>query len=473
MKSMKKALSVSLALIMAFSVLTLACVNAAAYEQDSGSHYLLPTGDSAETAAKFALGETVYGALSGSEHRFYQVSNSPVRDLTLTVNTDQAIKVTVSTKDGAVFTVNEANVSTYTADVAAATVITLSNAPTGDYVIQIDGAGSDAEFSLRVWCENLPELKCNINQKTLDFSFSYSYYNGEPLCISDLTVNDLNYFWEVLDDSTTTDVDERRFVTVDGNGLVRVVPPSPGNYFTTELHVIVRAVFYYSTDSAPAEPCLYKSCTVILPPPNIYLDPYVTELTLRTNQTVTIKATTNVKNATLVWESSDPSIVSVSQQGEIHTYSKLGYATLTVDMRYNGEYTRVRREINVRIGNPPPPVFGSIQFEKKSVSVRPGWLDVNPKCTITYFDGTTAKPDGNNIVFVSANPNIATVNSKGVITGVSQGETTVTAMSPDGTLSADCTVKVDKPLPDWFILIVAPLKAILQIGEFIRDLIKS
>ncbi len=470
MKSMKKALSVVLALIMAFSVLTLAGVNAAAYEQDSGSHYLLPAGDSAETAAKFALGETVYGALSGSEHRFYQVSNSPVRDLTLTVNTDQAIKVTVSTKDGAVFTVNETNVSTYTADVAAATVITLPNAPTGDYVIQIDGAGSDAEFSLRVWCENLPELKCKINQKTLDFSFSYSYYNGEPLFISDLTVNDLNYFWEVLDDSTTTDVDERRFVTVDENGLVSVVPPSPGNYFTTELHVIVRAVFYYSTDSAPAEPCLYKSCTVILPPLNIYLEPYVTELTLHANQTVTVKATTNVKNATLVWQSSDPSIVSVNNQGVIRSYEKAGTATLTVSIKYNGEVLRIRREIKVNVDPYKPPYPVSVQFEKKSVSVRNDLFDIDPKCTVTYSDGTVKTPNGKNIIFISADESVATVSNKGVIHPVGNGETTVTAITPDGSLQDVCIVKVVgiRPLPP-----PNPIQIILKLIIIVRDYIRQ
>ena len=64
MKKIQKLLSIVLALILALSVLTLAGVNAAAYEQDSGSHYLLPTGETLATAARFALFATQIGNIA-------------------------------------------------------------------------------------------------------------------------------------------------------------------------------------------------------------------------------------------------------------------------------------------------------------------------------------------------------------------------------------------------------------------------
>ncbi len=46
------------------------------------------------------------------------------------------------------------------------------------------------------------------------------------------------------------------------------------------------------------------------------------------------------------------------------------------------------------------------------------------------------------VTFTSANPRIAKVDSKGVVTGVKVGETTITAKSKDGKLSASCAVEV-------------------------------
>ena len=459
---MRRALSVLLALILAFSVVTLAGVNAAAYEQDSQHHYLLPAGSNQATATLFALGETVFG--SGAGARFYQFHNTAVRDVTLNVCAKKPIMFTVFTKSGATFTVDEAAVNSYRANLAAneCKSITLSSAPADTYYVQISSEEA-AEYSVSAFCAGLPDkLTASINNSELEM---VSCETAE-LEISNVNIPDLNYYWEVVDDAATTDIDESEVCTVSEDGVVSVALPTSNLPFYRRLTCVVRAVFYYSADSAPTEPCWYKSCTVTLIPPNIPLDPYVAELTLHANQTVTVKATTNMKNATCVWMSSDPSIVSVTNDGVIQSYSKFGTATLTVSIKYNGEILPIRREIKVTVDTNTYPV--SVQFANKSVSVWEGRFDIDPTCTVTYSDGHTEKANWKNIVFISADESVATVDVRGVIHPVSQGETTVTAMTPDGYLQDVCTVKVIgfRPFPP-----PNPIQIIKELIIIVRDYI--
>ena len=471
MKNMKKALSLVLSLIMAFSVLALAAVNAGAYEQDSGKHYILPTGDSITNAAMFAVGETVYGSLLNSDHRFYKVVNNAVRDLEFTVRADKKIEFTVSTENGAEFTVGESKMHSYNTDIAAntAAVITLKGAPVGTYYVQIDGSGADdakTEFSFSAYAANLSALTLRINNKTAKM------VSGDTLVLqlSDMSVNYLNYFWESVDDPKTADIDESKIVTVNDDGIVSVAFPSSENKFTKTLNVTVRAVFYYSTAKTMTEP-VTKSCVITAEPANVLLDPYVTELKFGTNVTRTIKATTNVKNATIDWSSSDEEIATVSKQGTIHTGTKGGTATLTAAIKYNGSVLKVRREISV-IVDPNIKNASAVAFADKTVSIRQN-ESKELACTITYSDGSTSAANGENIVFTSSDEKIATVSKTGKVTAVATGEATITATTADGGFIDTCTVKVSDPLPNWLVVLIAPVKAAYQLIMLIYNWIKN
>ena len=52
------------------------------------------------------------------------------------------------------------------------------------------------------------------------------------------------------------------------------------------------------------------------------------------------------------------------------------------------------------------------------------------------------------VTFTSSDEAIATVNEMGQVTGVSQGEATITVTTADGSQSAACTVNVATPLPE-------------------------
>ncbi len=469
MKSMKKALAVVLSLIMALSVLALAGSTAAAFDKDKRNHYILPAGSTVPQAAVFALGETVYGAITDSAQNCYKFVNNTSRDVTFAVNTDKKISFTVKSE----ISTNQFKIGTtlhtsYTIDVPVNgnEIVKLLSVPVGTYIIQVNGTGSGGErteFSFTSYGTGLEsQFKCTINHKTFEMTSG----DVEAFRISDMNVNYLNYFWEVLDDSATTDIDETKLVTVNEDGVVSVGFPSTELPFNRNLTCVVRAVFYYSADGYLPEP-LTKSCTITLVPPNIFLDPYVTELKLHSNATTTIHATTNVKNGTIDWQSTDPSIASVSSQGVIHTYSKPGTVTLTASLKYNGEVLRVRREIKVTVDDVPYPI--AITFGAKSYSLRPGLFDKETNCFITYSDGSIQYADGKNIKFTSSNESVAIVNTKGKIQAVAPGDAVITATTTDGSnISATCPVKVGDNLPPIITLLVTPIKAIIQIIDLIR-----
>lgn len=80
-----------------------------------------------------------------------------------------------------------------------------------------------------------------------------------------------------------------------------------------------------------------------------------------------------------------------------------------------------------------------VQFEKSAITVPMGG-EVKPVCSVL-----PAKSDNKTLTFVSSDTSIATVSDDGTITGVSRGQTTVTATSFNGK-SGSITVVVTQPV---------------------------
>ncbi len=456
MKITRKALSLILSLIMTFGVLTVCFIGADAAELNSSKHYILPAGSTATQSAQFALGETVYGSLGGSSSRFYMFFNDTVRDITFGVVTDRAIT----------FTITSAKTTDSVNAVAATKSVTIANAPVGTYFIQIDGSGESGtttEYYFASSCSGLAALAVNINKKTAEL------VSGDTLALqlNDCTVNNLNFFWESIDNPLTT-IDESKVVSVNDDGLVTVALPSKDLSFT-KVDVTVRAVAYYSKDGTP-DNVVTKTCTVTAVPANIELKPYVTTLNYGVNVVRSFSATTNVKNATLVWKSSDPSVALVDNKGTITTVGN-GQALIEIRIKYNGVETGVSRKIVLNV-NSNIESAKSVAFADDTVSLRAG-EHKDATCTVTMCNGAARAADASNAVFKSADEKIATVSKTGRITGVAKGETIITVTTVDGDLIDTCVVKVSDPLPNWLTLIVAPIQAVVQLIQVIIGLIKG
>lgn len=160
------------------------------------------------------------------------------------------------------------------------------------------------------------------------------------------------------------------------------------------------------------------------------------ELSLSVGQSYQMEYTIGLEPAEatrpqLVWESSDPSVLSVDQNGLV-TALKTGKATLTL----SGGEASVSCAVTVTVP------AESLAFEQESYQVSMGKTLVLP---------LTALPEGANESYSweSSDTAIATVGADGTVTGVAPGTVTITVTGANAT--ASCTVTVTIP-PERIVL---------------------
>ena len=146
---------------------------------------------------------------------------------------------------------------------------------------------------------------------------------------------------------------------------------------------------------------------------------------------VTIKPS-ELASSKLTWTSSDSSIVSVDNDGNIKGVS-VGKATITVTSS-NGKKATCIVEVTTE----------TIPVEEIILSPSKLNMDVGDSSQISV----KVEPENateREIIWTSSDPSIATVNSKGVITGLKKGTVTITAKTKDGKVVATSTITVEVP----------------------------
>lgn len=134
----------------------------------------------------------------------------------------------------------------------------------------------------------------------------------------------------------------------------------------------------------------------------------------------------------LIWESSDVSVATVSNDGEVSALS-VGNSTITVTDTESGLSAKCIVTVTSR------PVTGITCSESVKMIVGESVLI---KATITPEDATNET-----IIWTSSDSSVATVDNEGNVYGVALGETEVTAKTEDGGFEAKCNVRVVE-LPD-------------------------
>jgi len=132
------------------------------------------------------------------------------------------------------------------------------------------------------------------------------------------------------------------------------------------------------------------------------------------NQSLKVTATvspTDATNKTVVWKSSNPKVATVDSKGTIKGISN-GSATITATAKDN---SKVSKTVAVKVSTK------TLKLDKTSLSVTKG-KTATLKATVSPFDSTDKT-----VGFKSSNKKIATVDSKGKVTGVATGTATITA----------------------------------------------
>lgn len=137
----------------------------------------------------------------------------------------------------------------------------------------------------------------------------------------------------------------------------------------------------------------------------------------------------NATNKVLAWESSDPDVATVAEDGTIRGVSE-GTTTITVRST-DGSDVSATYQLTVETVH----VTG-VTLDTDSVE-----LAVNGTCTLVA-DVQPANAGNKAMSWSSSDPNVATVSDSGVVTAVSAGEAVITVTTEDGTFTDTCTVTV-------------------------------
>lgn len=135
----------------------------------------------------------------------------------------------------------------------------------------------------------------------------------------------------------------------------------------------------------------------------------------------------NAENKQVVWESSDPKIVSVNSITGYITGVKEGSATITVKTLINDISTDCI--VNVSGKNI---LVSKIVLNEKRISLAVGYTH-----NLTY-QITPKNATENDLIFTSSDSSVATVNQSGVIQGLKEGNAIITVSSSNG-LAKDTT----------------------------------
>ncbi len=159
-----------------------------------------------------------------------------------------------------------------------------------------------------------------------------------------------------------------------------------------------------------------------------------TSLLLYVGQTHDFVATvlpSDASNKAVSWASSDPSVASVSESGELKAL-QVGESTVTVTT-LEGEFTAT---CEVMVLEPMVPVE-SVTIEPTSITLM---LRETKQLTATVYPEDATVKD---IEWSSSHPEVAEVTIDGQIVPVSVGQSVITATSSQGGKSATCVVTVD------------------------------
>lgn len=450
---MKKALSIIMALVIIISTFS---VMASAYTFGSyitDGKILLEPGSDIGKAPTFALGERVYGIVEENETACYRFT--PTTDeIKFAVKTSDMIDVTIfknGSSDKYTFSVNDSEIKNLKLDKGAIYFVQIKLATAvvdRDYGTMTADAVASAEYCFSTSYVGMPAAAAaNINFKEAVLGV------GESLLLelSKVTVPDLNIFWRVYDDPATL-MKETDVATVSDTGLVTI--NMNNNSFVTDTTIKVQAVWYYGE----GEDETTKTCTVKALAANISLDPYYDTNTRKlytgVGGFVNITAKTNLKDRGILWTSEDPSIATVTPDGKI-----TGVAVGKTIVKATIFGTSITRRIEVNVLEGHNSVIG-VKLSENEASVR-----VNEDFTLSHtltVVNPDIQPSNPRVAYISSNPEIATVDKTGKVVGVSQGEVTITVLTEDGNFKDTCKVKVKAAIPNWLMVVVAPLRIVIN-----------
>ena len=226
-----------------------------------------------------------------------------------------------------------------------------------------------------------------------------------------------------------------KIATVDSNGNVKAI--SLGT-------VVITAI---TTDGNYKAACSVTVSENVVNVTDISFSKSILELS--TNDVVSLTATITPVNATnkgIIWASSNDKVVKVLN-GKVTAVGE-GTAIITATTKDGGKTAT----INVTVKNVP--VMG-ITVSPTTLNMTIGDKSKQLTATITPINASNK-----GVTWKSSNNAIASVDSKGVVTAIGEGTTTITATTKDGGKIAVATINVSKPVEASSVSISGPTSVV-------------
>ncbi|MDY5641733.1 MAG: Ig-like domain-containing protein [Candidatus Faecousia sp.] len=274
----------------------------------------------------------------------------------------------------------------------------------GDAVITC--TASDDEF---IFAEAVVHVVLPVTGVTMDTPNATLLLSEKDPSLADVTLNctimpENAYVQEVKWSSSNEKV-----ATVDETGNVHAVTPGTVKITATS----------QDTFAAPKS----ASCTVTVLQAVSTVELNETEITLnvRANQNLTASVyPENASKKDLIWESSNPEVVTVSKTGGVSAVST-GTATITCTAADGSGAAATCKVTVIQMVN-------NLKIESASATIT-----ANKNGSVTLSAVVSPKEATNQtLVWESSDTDVATVDSNGVVTAVNGGSATITCMATDG-----------------------------------------
>ncbi|WP_051330745.1 Ig-like domain-containing protein [Aneurinibacillus terranovensis] len=225
---------------------------------------------------------------------------------------------------------------------------------------------------------------------------------------------------------------------LDGLNLTKSLPlqfSSAGTYVFRDM-----VLTYTNYDGTNVTKTITNPVTinvVSIPVTGVSLNKTSTTITVGNSEQLT--ATVSPANATdssVTWKSDNLSIATVDSSGNVTAVAP-GTATITVTTN-DGNKTA---SCTVTVVSPVIHVTG-VTLNKTSTTINAGNSE---QLTATVTPANATDPS---VTWTSSNPSVATVDSNGIVKGISGGTAIITVTTNDGNLTATCTVTV-KQVPKF------------------------
>ena len=322
--------------------------------------------------------------------------------LNMTEGDTQKLQASVSPSDATDKTVTWSSSNDQVASVSGGTVTALK---AGTATITATAGGKKGTCSVTVAAKvySVTGVKLDITSKELTEGESFTLKaTVEPDNATDKSVT-----WS----SSANDV-----ASVDQNGKV------------TALKAGTATITVTTKDGSKKATCAITVKAKVIPVTGVTLD--ASALEVDEGFSFMLTATVNPDNATdksVTWSSSDATVATVSQTGEV-TGVKKGTATITVTTNNGGKTATCTVTVIARVA--------SVSLDKNTLELAEGEF-----ATLV----ATVLPENANeksVTWSSSDEAVAKVDQTGKVTAVKKGTATITVTTTDGGKTASCTVTV-------------------------------